>query len=211
MSEEGESETEDAAEGGEGEAEQPGTIGKMVDSTGVPFVVAALLVPIVLAGVAVAVGNVRLLNLVHVISGATWAGATVLVAGVLGPSLNRVDPEARSDINLVLIPKNTFLFSGVAAATVLTGPVMVTQVSYLSFSNAYVSAALGIAALLVLGAAYLVYLQAQIYNEFTSPGKPDIERVQALAGNLQKVSPAMLALQLLILVVMTLMRSSALA
>lgn len=124
----------------------------MIESAGTTFVLVAFALPVAAAIVAVALRNMALLNLVHVTSGAIWAGATLFVAGVFGPTLLGLEPRLRGQVNTPMIPKNVFLFSGVAIAALLTGPVMAVRMGLWDLSNPYVLAAVVIAlALLVAG------------------------------------------------------------
>lgn len=189
----------------EGASSPTRIIGPLVESAGSAFVVIAFVVPVAAAVVAVGVRNVAILNLVHVVSGAIWAGATIFVAGVYGPVLMGVEPEVRGQVNTPIIPKNVFLFSGVAFAALLTGPVMAVRLGVLEFTSPAVAAALLIGAALLVGAVYLIWLQIAVFQETGTPGPPDGERVAALGGRIGMVSPIMLVLQLAMLIDMTML------
>lgn len=182
-----------------------GTVGTLVGSAGTGFVVIAFVVPVLAAIVAVGWGDISFLNLVHVVSGAVWAGATVFVAGVFGPTLVGLEPQVRGQVNTPLIPKAVFLFSGVTIATLLTGPVLAVRMGIWNLANPFLLAALIIAIGLLLGAAYLIWLQINVFTAATGEGPPDAERLARLGGRIGMVSPAMLVLQVAILVDMTLL------
>lgn len=188
---------------------QSGGIGRqLIESAGTGFVLIAFVVPVVAAIAAAGVRNVAFLNLVHVVSGAVWAGATVFVAGVFGPTLMGVEPQVRGQVNTPMIPKNVFLFSGVAIATLLTGPMLAVRMGIWSLSDPYILATVLIALALLAGAAYLIRLQVPVYAETGTPGPPDGDRVASLAEKIGKTSPVMLVLQLAILVDMSLLATA---
>lgn len=166
----------------------------MIESAGTGFVLIAFVVPVVAAIAAAGVRNLTFLNLVHVVCGAFWAGATVFVAGVFGPTLMGLEPQVRGQVNTPLIPKNVFLFSGVAIATLLTGPLLAVRMGIWSLSDPYVLAAVLIGLALLGGAAYLIRLQVAVFGETGTPGPPDGDRVASLAARIGKTSPIMLVL-----------------
>lgn len=185
-----------------------GTVRRLIETAGTAFVLIAFVLPVAAALVAVGLRDVTFLNLVHVTSGAIWAGATLFVAGVFGPTLLGLEPELRGQVNTPIIPKNVFLFSGVGIAALMTGPVMAVRMGLWDLSNPYVLAAVVIAVALLVGAAYLIWLQVAVFAETGSPGPPDGERVASLGAKIGKVSPLMLVLQLAILIDMSLLAVS---
>lgn len=88
----------------------------LLDSAGTPFVVFAFVVPVAAALAAVGSRSIVLLNLVHVASGAIWAGTTMFVGGLFRPELLGLEPDVSGRVNAPLVPKNVFLFSGVSLA-----------------------------------------------------------------------------------------------
>lgn len=189
-------------------ASGPGVTSRLLDSAGRPFVGVAFAVPLLAALAAAWMGDVTVLNLVHVVSGVVWAGATVFVAGVYGPTLQAVDPQVRGQVNTPMIPKTVTLFSGVAVATLVTGPVLAVEMGMWSLSNQYVLGAVVLAAGLLVGAVSLVWLQIEVFGEVTGPGPPDGERLEALGGRIGMMGAAMLVLQLAILVDMSLLATA---
>lgn len=189
----------------EGTIQSGGLSRQIIDSAGTVFVLIAFVVPVLAAIAAAGSRNFAFLNLVHIVSGAIWAGATVFVAGVFGPTLLGLEPQVRGQVNTPMIPKNIFLFGGVAVATLLTGPMMAVRLGVWDFSNPYILAAVLIGIGLVLGAGYLIWLQVAVFSETGTPGPPDTDRVASLAAKIGKVSPLMLLLQLAILANMSLL------
>lgn len=105
-----------------------------------------------------------------------------------------LEPQVRGQVNTPLIPKNVFLFSGVAIATLLTGPLLAVRMGIWSLSDPYVLAAVLIGLALLGGAAYLIRLQVAVFGETGTPGPPDGDRVASLAARIGKTSPIMLVL-----------------
>lgn len=177
----------------------------MVTSAGWPFVAVAFGIPVLAALATVVVEHLAFLNVVHVASGAIWAGATVFVAGIFGPTLMDLEPAVRGQVNAPLIPKNLFLFGGVGIATLVTGPIVAVRTGMWNLGDPYILVAVAIGVALLAGALYLVRLQVAIYGEIATPGPPDGERVGSLARQIGMVSPVMLLLQVGILIDMALL------
>ena len=189
----------------EGAQPAAGLARQLIESAGAGFAVIAFVVPVGAAIVAVGLRDVALLNLVHVTSGAIWAGATLLVAGVYGPTLMGLEPQIRGQVNTPIIPKNVFLFSGVAFATLLTGPMVAVRMGIWNLTDPYLLAAIVIGVTLIIAAVYLVRLQISVFGETGTPGPPDGDRLAALGGKIGRISPLMLVLQVAILLDMSLL------
>lgn len=187
-----------------------GILGQLVEDTGVVYAVVAFVLPIGAAFAVIGIRDGELLNFVHVITGAVWAGAAVFLTGVLAPSLNRLEQDVRGQVNITLIPKNVVLFSGVAAATLLTGPVLAIELGLWDLSDPYLLSGVLIGVALLLGALYVLFLQLVVFREVRSSGPPDQQRIGRIAGRLGKAGPVILALQLAALVVMALLRTGGL-
>lgn len=164
----------------------------------------AVLLPLVAALVALGTGDPVTINLVHVVAGAAWAGATIYLTGVLAPALQDLDPMVRAQVTLPLIPKHVLLFSALLLTTLLTGVSLAGVTGRDHASTVMIAAYLAGALLLVVG-LYLVWIQNQIYGE-AQGGEPDMERVGALAKRLGMVGLGAAALQVIALVVMAILR-----
>lgn len=164
----------------------------------------AVLLPLAAGLVAIGSQQVGALNLVHVVTGAAWAGATVYLVGVLSPTLLDLDPPVRSQVTVPLIPKHILLFSVLLVVTLLTGVALAGITARDHTTPVMLAAYLGGVALLVVG-LYLVRLQGQIYGEVHG-AEPDMERVGALAATMGKVGVVAGALQVVVLIVMALVR-----
>lgn len=188
-------------------SDSQGTLGMLVGDTGVPFAIVAFGLPIAAAIIAIGLRHGGFLNFVHVVSGAVWAGAAVFLTGILAPTLARFDQELRGQVNVSLIPKNVLLFSGVAAATLLTGPVLAVEFGLWDLSNPYLVVGVLIGTGLLIAAIYVLSLQVTVFREVRLPGPPDQERITAIADRLSQAGPVILALQLAALVVMAFLRT----
>lgn len=181
---------------------------RLADTAGGGFVSVSFFLPVVAAFAALSVQNVVFLNLVHVVSGAIWAGATVFVAGLYGPTLNSLEPDIRGQVNTPMIPKAVLLFAGVTFATLSTGPVMAVYVGLWDLTDPRIVAAVALGAALLIGATYLIWAQVAIFDEVTSPGPPDGDRLQRLGARIGTVGTVMLLLQIAILADMSLLATT---
>lgn len=183
------------------------TIGQLVDDTGTTYAIIAFGVPVVAAVAAIAARAGTWLNFVHVIAGAIWAGAAIYFTGVIAPTLNGLDDEVQGTVTISLIPKAVLLFSGVAIANLLTGPVLAVEFNLWDLSDPYLLTGVLIGVALLLLAIYVVGLQLIVFREVRSPGPPDQQRIASIGGRLGQAGPVVLGLQLAVLVVMALLRT----
>lgn len=186
-------------------------LGRIARETNPAFTLAAFVLPIVAAIAVAGLASVPLLNLVHVVTGVIWIGASVYLGVVLGPSLLSLEPELRGRVNAAIIPKSVLLFGGVGVASLLTGPMLAVEQGRWSLSSPSILAALVLGVAVLLVALYLVVVQARAYGELTSEGPPDPDRMAALGGKIGRASPVMVVLQLAIVVVMAYIRTGGFA
>lgn len=187
-----------------------GTIDELIDDTGTTYAVLAFGLPVVAAIVAIGVRDGQFLNFVHVITGAVWAGAAVFFTGVLAPTLNGLDQEVQGTVTVSLIPKGVLLFSGVAVATLLTGPILAIEFGLWDLSDPYLLVGVLIGLALLILAVYVVSLQLIVFREVRSTGPPDQERIARIGGRLGRAGPVVFGLQLAALVAMALLRTGGL-
>lgn len=184
-----------------------GTIGQLVDDTGLSYAAVTVGLPVVASIAAIGIRNGELLNFVHVIAGGIWAGAAVLFAGVLSPTLNELDDDVQGTVTVALIPKGVLLFSGMAFATLTTGPVLAVEFGLWNLSNPYLIAGVLIGVGLLVLVFYIVRLQLLAFDEVRSAGPPDEQRLGQIGRRLGQAGPVVLALQLAALVSMALIRT----
>lgn len=187
-----------------------GTIDELIDDTGTTYAALAFGLPVVAAIVAIGVRDGQFLNFVHVITGAVWAGAAVFFTGVLAPTLNGLDQEVQGTVTVSLIPKGVLLFSGVAVATLLTGPILAIEFGLWDLSDPYLLVGVLIGLALLILAVYVVSLQLIVFREVRSTGPPDQERIARIGGRLGRAGPVVFGLQLAALVAMALLRTGGL-
>ena len=164
----------------------------------------AVLLPLAAGLIAIAWQDAVALNLVHVVAGAAWAGATFYIAGVLSPTLLELEPPERAKLTVPLIPKHILLYSALAAVTLLTGVTLAGVTGQDHGSPVMVAAWVTGAAVLVI-AGYLIRVQAEIYREVHGEA-PDMARVGHLANRLRTAGVVGGVAQLAVLVVMALLR-----
>ena len=107
-------------------------------------------VALVLATMAAAIiiGNVWLLNFVHVIAGAMWTGIDLFMGFVIGPILRAAPFEARRAIITRLTPKTLFITPTLSITTGTSGWFLARQLGFLDLGYpqfGWVAAALVIA------------------------------------------------------------------
>jgi hypothetical protein len=67
--------------------------------------------------VALTLHDLRLLNWIHVLSGALWTGADIFVGFILGPVLRRLDMPQRTAVISYLVPRMLLYFPCVSLTT----------------------------------------------------------------------------------------------
>jgi hypothetical protein len=71
--------------------------------------------------VAIAIGNLWLLNFIHVLSSLLWTGVDLFMGFVLGPILRRLDLSVRRQIVARLTPRTLYLMPTVSIISGTTG------------------------------------------------------------------------------------------
>lgn len=180
---------------------------QLVRDTGPFYPLIGFGLPVLAAIVAISIRDGEFLNFVHVVAGAVWAGAAVFFTGVLAPTLGGLDDDIQGTVTISLIPKAVLLFSGVAIATLITGPVLAIEFGLWNLSDPYLLIGILIGMALLVLAIYVIGLQLLVFQEVRLPGQPDAERLDRIGGRLGQVGPVVLGLQLAALIVMALLRS----
>src|SRR5512144_2567059 len=80
----------------------------------------------------IAVGNIWLLNFVHVFSSLLWTGIDLFMGFVLGPILKWVDLPVRREIVRRLTPRTLFLMPTVSIISGTTGWFLAVALGYTS-------------------------------------------------------------------------------
>ncbi len=143
----------------------------------------AILVPLLLTGLAVAVGSSRLLLYTHIAAGAVWFGVALFLPTVLGPVLGGLDGDASQQFTLRFTPKMTFVLFGTSLATVVSGTLLLAGADYglgYGFDGLWPSLALGLGwGLWVFGLVVPNRLHLKSYYESWT-GDPDPEVLETV-------------------------------
>jgi hypothetical protein len=154
---------------------------------------------------AIVVGDLWLLNFLHVIAGALWTGIDLFMGFVLGPILRAAPFEARRAIITRLTPKTLFIMPTLSITTGTSGWFLARQLGFLDLAYPqfwWVAAALAIVTILTLqGLGYLLPTNLRVYLELRK-ANPDGAKIGALMSRYFYVVAFQGALQVAIIVVM---------
>jgi hypothetical protein len=154
---------------------------------------------------AIVVGDLWLLNFVHVIAGALWTGIDLFMGFVVGPILRAAPFEARRAIITRLTPKTLFIMPTLSIATGASGWFLAGRLGFLDIAwpqFGWVAAALAIVTILtVQGLGYLLPTNLRVYLELRK-ANPDGAKVGAMMSRYFYVVAFQGAMQVAIIVVM---------
>lgn len=114
----------------------------IADDANPAFAVGAVVVPIGIYVLAVAIDSLQLLFYTHVASGAIWFALAVVFPALLGPTLGGLSPEAAGEFTSKFTSKVTFFMFGIPTATVLSGTTLAGEFGLLGVGNLWVNTAL---------------------------------------------------------------------
>lgn len=129
----------------------------LADQANPAFAAAAVLVPVAALVAVLVAGDLRLLNYVHVLTGAVWTGIDLFVGVLLGPVLAGMDPESRANFFTRFTPKMTFLMPVLALVTIVAGITLARRLGYFPNADpwlAIMSAAILVPVVLLIGAQF---------------------------------------------------------
>jgi hypothetical protein len=156
------------------------------------------------------IGNLWLLNFVHVSTSLLWTGIDLFMGFVLGPILRRVDISVRREIVRRLTPRTLFLMPTVSIIGGTTGWFLAVQLGYTALdwpAYGWVAAALILVTLMtILGLGFLTPVNVMICLELQKP-MPDMKRIGAWMQRYFYAVAAQGLMQVAILVVMTRFRT----
>jgi hypothetical protein len=154
---------------------------------------------------AIVIGDLWLLNFVHVIAGALWTGIDLFMGFVVGPILRASPFEARRAVITRLTPKTLFIMPTLSVTTGTSGWFLARQLGFLDLGYpqfGWVAAALVIVTILtVQGLGYLLPTNLKVYWELRKPN-PDGAKVGAMMSRYFYVVAFQGAMQVAIIVVM---------
>jgi len=154
---------------------------------------------------AIVVGNLWLLNFVHVLAGGLWTGIDLFMGFVVGPILRASPFEARRAVITRLTPRTLFIMPTLSIVTGTSGWFLAKQLGFLDLGFPqfwWVAAALLIVTILtVQGLGYLLPTNLRVYFELRKPN-PDGAKVSAMMSRYFYVVAFQGAMQVAIIVVM---------
>ncbi len=159
---------------------------------------------------AIEIGNLWLLNFVHVSTSLLWTGIDIFMGFVLGPILRRVDIPVRREIVRRLTPRTLFLMPTISIIAGTTGWFLAELLGYTSLpwpSYGWVAAALTLVTLMtILGIGFLTPVNVMVCIELQrSP--PDMAWIRTWMSRYFYAVAAQGIMQVAIIVVMTRFRA----
>lgn len=159
----------------------------------------------VLMVVALATGNLYLLNGVHVLAGVLWTGADVFAGFVVAGALRRLDPSQQAAIIAALVPRAILYVPTVSLTTTAAGWVLALRFGFFEAASPQhrllLLALLVVAVLTVQSLAILLPNVIRMYRELQR-AEPDGERIGRLARVMLNVAAVQGVLQVAIVLVM---------
>ena len=158
----------------------------------------------------IVIGDLWLLNFVHVSSSLLWTGIDLFMGFVLGPILRRVEIPVRREIVRRLTPKTLFLMPAVSIIGGTTGWFLAVQLGYAALpwpAYGWVAAALVLVTLMtILGIGFLTPVNVMVCLELQKPA-PDLNWIGAWMSRYFYAVAAQGLMQVAIIVVMTKFRA----
>ena len=159
---------------------------------------------------AIELGNLWLLDFLHVFSSLLWTGIDLFMGFVLGPILRRVDISVRREVVRRLTPRTLFLMPTVSIISGTTGWFLAVQLGYTALDwpqFGWVAAALAlVAAMTIQGLGFLTPVNVLVCLELQK-NNPDMSKISGLMKWYFYAIAAQGAMQIAILVVMTRFRA----
>ncbi len=128
----------------------------------------------------IVVGNIWLLDFVHVFSSLLWTGVDLFMGFVLGPILRRVDLSVRREIVRRLTPRTLFLMPTVSIISGTTGWFLAVALGYTALdwpAFGWVAAALVVVTLMTIqGLGFLTPVNVYVCLQLQKP-KPDMTKI----------------------------------
>jgi len=170
------------------------------------YVSAALAVMIA----AIVIGNLWLLNFIHVFFGLLWTGIDLFMGFVLGPILRRADISVRRGIALQLTLRTLFIMPTLAIITGTTGWFLAVQLGYTALdwpAYGWVAASLALVTLMTIqGLGFLTPVNALVCLELQK-SNPDLTKISKWMRLYFYAVATQGAMQVAIIIVMTRFRA----
>jgi uncharacterized membrane protein len=159
---------------------------------------------------AIVVGNIWLLNFIHVFSSLLWTGIDLFMGFVLGPILRRVDLSARREIVRRLTPRTMFLMPAVSIISGTTGWFLAVQLGYTTLdwpAYGWMTAALVLVTLMTIqGLGFLTPVNVFVCLELQKE-EPDLNKISIWMQRYFYAVALQGTMQVAIIVVMTRFRT----
>jgi hypothetical protein len=140
------------------------------------------LAAIVVMIAAILIGNLWLLNFIHVFSSLLWTGIDLFMGFVLGPILRRTDISIRREIARRLTPRTLFLMPTVSIIAGTTGWFLAVKLGYTALdwpAYGWVAAALILVTLMTIqGLGFLTPVNVLVCLELQK-SEPDLNKIGA--------------------------------
>lgn len=154
--------------------------------------------------VALATGNLDLLDYTHVLSGALWTGADLLLGFIIGPVIRRLTPEQRKAVVQYLTPRTLLYMPVVALTTGTAGWYLANRLGFWPASpdRDWIIAALVVTTILaVQGLGVILPNNVRILRELQRE-EPNTDRISRLNRTNLVLAGVQGALQVLIIFIM---------
>jgi uncharacterized membrane protein len=159
---------------------------------------------------AILIGNLWLLNFIHVFSSLLWTGIDLFMGFVLGPILRRIDVSKRREIVGQLTPRTLFLMPTVSIIAGTTGWFLAVKLGYTALdwpAYGWVAAALILVTLMTIqGLGFLTPVNVLVCLELQK-SEPDLKKISAWMQRYFYAVAAQGVMQAAIIVVMTRFRA----
>jgi hypothetical protein len=159
---------------------------------------------------AIEIGDLWLLNFVHVSTSLLWTGIDLFMGFVLGPILRRVEIPVRREIIRRLTPRTLFLMPTISIIGGTSGWFLAVQLGYTALpwpAFGWVAAALVLVTLMtILGLGFLTPVNVLVCLELQKPA-PDLKWMSTWMQRYFFAVAAQGTMQVMILVVMTRFRT----
>ncbi len=155
-------------------------------------------------GVALATGNVYLLDYTHVMAGALWTGADLLLGMIVGPVMRRLSPEQRQAVIGYLTPRTLLYMPVVAFTTGTAGWFLANRLGFWPDSpdRGWIIGALVVTTVLAIqGFGVILPNNVRILRELQRP-QPDGRRIGRWNRTNLVLAAVQGGLQVLIIVIM---------
>jgi uncharacterized membrane protein len=159
---------------------------------------------------AILVGNLWLLNFIHVFSSLLWTGIDLFMGFVLGPILRRTDISVRREVARRLTPRTLFLMPAISIVSGTSGWFLAVALGYTALdwpAYGWVMAALVLVVLMTIqGLGFLTPVNVLVCLELQK-SDPDLKRIGTWMQRYFYAVAAQGIMQIAIIVVMTRFRA----